>query len=736
MGVNPGDARSIRVYQVLSGKFLEEQDKESAVISQTLADMLGVEVGDEFQIPSVNGLVSLRVSGILPPDLGTGNEKVLVTLGEAQQLTDLPGKINAIELNLDSTDPVRHDEILTGLKAALGRDYKVGSLLSGPEIFSTVRMAEQMINLFGVLALFTGAFIIFNTFRTIIVERRRDIGMLRALGATRRMITGMILLEGLLQGAAGTAAGLLLGYLLGAGVLRLASPLMGQFINLKIGAPIISPSILTASILLGLSVTVLSGILPAFNANRITPLEALRPSLAEVEFNRQGGTGLVIGLVFISLSLLALFSRGSGYIGIGCFLFLLGLMFAAQGLVNPIVRMSGWVLARLIRQNGVDRLAQGNLVRQSSRTAITASASMFGLAVIVAAGSLVASIILPIQDILIKGLGSDYLLLPPSITLWNSDLGASPELAQRLHEIDGVSEISTLRYASTVVNGQIVTLMGIDPSAFPEVSGLRFQQNTYLTESAAYQALAAQRTLIVNGLFLAQTGTQVGEAVTLATPEGSQEYRIVAAGADLFNAKVPAAYLSQIHLEQDFSRTEDVLLQIKLNTGTDRELTETAIRSVARDYPQFKVIDGKTYIASLMSMMNAGFAGMYLMLALLALPSLIAMLNTLAIGVIERTREIGMLRAVGCTRKQIRQMILSEALILAALGTVLGISAGIYLGYLFISALGNIFPLGYAFPVAGVIAAIAFSLVFGALAAVIPSRQAARLPIVEALRYE
>jgi putative ABC transport system permease protein len=134
--------------------------------------------------------------------------------------------------------------------------------------------------------------------------------------------------------------------------------------------------------------------------------------------------------------------------------------------------------------------------------------------------------------------------------------------------------------------------------------------------------------------------------------------------------------------------------------------------------------------------MDAGFSGMYFIMALLALPSLIAMLNTLAIGVIERTREIGMLRAVGATRKQIRTMVVAEALLLASIGTTFGVACGLYLGYVFVSALKPIFPLGYAFPLTGIVAAIVIGLFFGALAAIIPARQAARMNVVEALRYE
>jgi putative ABC transport system permease protein len=148
------------------------------------------------------------------------------------------------------------------------------------------------------------------------------------------------------------------------------------------------------------------------------------------------------------------------------------------------------------------------------------------------------------------------------------------------------------------------------------------------------------------------------------------------------------------------------------------------------------VVSGVEYVGSLEAQASAAFSAVYILFAILAFPSLIAMLNTLTIGVLERTREIGMIRAVGGTRAQVRNMVVVEALLLAAIGTAFGILGGLYLGYVFVTGIKVIFPLGYYFPAAGILAAIAFGLLFGVLAAIIPARQAARMDVVAALRYE
>ncbi len=735
-GVDPVAVRSIRSFPLLSGRFLQAGDTASAVISQSLADELSVKVGDSFPIPTTIGVVHLSVVGILPPRTVPGNEEVFVTLKEAQEIANQPGKINAIDVNLNTNDETRRYEIIAAMEAVLGKDYTVDSLISGSEMYATLQMAQVLISLFGILALFMGAFIIFNTFRTLIVERRRDIGMLRALGAERKTIIGLILSEGLLQGFIGTVIGLALGYLMAAGVLRLAGPVMTQYINLKIGGPVVTLANLGISILLGTGVTIFAGLIPALNASRVTPLDALRPSLAELEFKRQTGRGFFAGAALIVASLLALFSQQVVLVGPAGILFLVGLVLVAPGLVRPFANLFGWIISRIYTRAGVGELAKGNLSRQPSRVAITASASMLGLAVIVALSGLVSSLTLTLSDVLKKNLGSDYLFIPPTVALWSNDLGSSADFASRLRAIDGVDQVSTLRFASTTVDGNMVSLMGIDPQAFQKVSGLRFLENSYPSESGAYQALSSGRTMIANGVFMTALGVKIGDQVELATSKGKQSYRIVAVATDLLNAKVTAVFISQAAMLADFDKSEDVFIQLNLKPGANVSAADQAIRAAAANYPQFNIVDGRAYYNLTMAQMDVAFVGLYLMLAILALPSLIAMLNTLAIGVIERTREIGMIRAVGSSQAQIRNMVLAEALILAAIGTSFGLLAGLYLGRVFVIALAPIFPLGYAFPASGILVAIAVGLLFGALAAVIPARQAARLEIVQALHYE
>ncbi len=733
IGILPEEARSIRAYPVLEGRYLNDADTAATVISQTLADAFSVEVGDSISLPSVSGLAELSVVGILPASIGPENESVLVNLPQAQKMTGEPGKVNIIRLNVEAfADEARRAEIQGKIEAALGRNYRVGTLVAGEEMFGMMKQAQIALSLFGALALFMGGFIIFNTFRTVVTERRRDIGMLRALGANRRTIIGAILTEGFLQGLAGSVLGLLAGYLMAYGVLKVAQGPLSTFVNVKLGVPVVQPGLVMACILLGVGVTMLAGLVPAWNASRVTPLDALRPTVAEVEFKRQTGRGFWAGIVTIVITVLAILSGQSTLILPGGILFLVGLVLAAPGLVRPFASLFGSVVAIATVRQGIGGLAQSNLTRQPSRVAVTASTSLLALAVIVAAGGLVASLRGTIIDLVEDSLGSDYVFLPPSVGFWGSNVGAAPELAESLRAVPGVETVSTLRYAASQASGQVVSVLGIQPDAFQQVSGLTFVEGN----KSAYAQVDSERALITNSVFMIGTGHKVGDTVEFSTPDGQVQYRIAAVASDLLNAKINTVYISQVNLQADFGSTEDVFLQVDLEEGADREAVGKQIKALGVNYPQFKVISGADYFGTIQAQFEVAFSAIYILFALLAFPSLIAMLNTLMINVIERTREIGMIRAVGGTRKQIRNMVVAEALLLAAIGVTFGILGGMYLGYVLVTAIEAIFPMGYSFPVGGIVAAVVIGLLFGVLAAVIPARQAARLEIVQALRYE
>ncbi len=743
-GLDPTAAPTVHDYPLKEGRFLKSGDGTVAVISSNLADTLGLKLGDTLRIPTTEGVAKLAIVGIRPSRITLGNEEVLVTLTEAQKLLNSDGLINVIEANLATKDPTARQVIVDQIQSQLSRNYTLNALTSDSTLMGALQVAVVAFNLLGYLTLFMGGFIIFNTFRTIVAERRHDIGMLRAIGASRGTIVGLILSEGLVQGIVGTAVGLIIGYVLGAGLIALMNPVMEQFLNTRIGSPVVESGLVMVSVALGVGVTLFAGLLPAWSASRVTPIEVLRPSLGETA-QRISRISSILGAVMILVALLSLLSGNFSLVAVGGLLFLVGLVLVAPALVKPFANAFSLLVALLFAREGTGELAQGNITRQPSRSAITASATMIGLAIIVGAGGLMYSVTGSIVGMFQKSMNSDYLLVPPSVAIWKGDVGASQTLSNKIRSVPGVGTVSTMRYAQSDIpisgargTSEVqVSVLGIDPAAFTEVSGMDFQKGD---PQQAYAALAGgERTIILNGILAAQAGgLNVGDTVTLSTPSGQQDYRVVAIAGDVMNMKVNTAYISQANMRADFNKTEDIFYQINLAQGANQATVDQRLKTIVADYPQFRLVQTSQYLAEFAQQYDAIFAGMYVLLGVLSLPSLIAILNTLAIGVIERTREIGMLRAIGAERRQVRRMVIAEALLLAAIGTAFGLIAGLYLGYVFVQGLSasGIYKMQYTFPLAALVAATAAGLIFGVLASLFPARQAARMGIIQALRYE
>jgi putative ABC transport system permease protein len=333
-----------------------------------------------------------------------------------------------------------------------------------------------------------------------------------------------------------------------------------------------------------------------------------------------------------------------------------------------------------------------------------------------------------------KSMRANYLLLPENLVLGKGNVGAGPELAQRLRHTPGIAAITTLRHSDTQFNDTPLKIIGLDPRTYPEVSGLTFSAGE---PAQVYAQLARGRYAIANGIFAAQNELKVGQEVVLQTAEGPQTYQLLGVGTDYLNATMATVYISHDNMTRDFHQTNDILLMANRTPEADPGDVEHALLELVQAYPAFSLISYDRWRATQLEAFWLGIYSTYVVIAILAIPSLIALVNTLGINVLERIREIGMLRAIGSTRSQIQRLIIAESLLLAAMGITTGILAGLWLGYITIGAMNMTgFIYEYYFPYAGVLLTIAVGLILGVLAALFPARHAARLNIVEALHYE
>jgi putative ABC transport system permease protein len=607
----------------------------------------------------------------------------------------------------------------------------VGGLTSESSLLAALQVSSFAFNMFGLFALATAGFIITNSFRTVVAERRRDIGMLRAVGTSRRTVMRLFLTESLLQGVIGTALGMLAGWGMAAAFFAALGPIFTKVVHLTIGGPEFAPSTWATSIVLGVGVTVVAAVLPARAAGRVTPMEAMRPQLGEV-YARKVGLQAWIGGGLMVASLFGLVSGSSSLVGLGAVVFLIGIAMLAPAVVNPIAEFASRPLETFFAREGA--IARSNLQRNPGRSAVTVTAVMLGLASIVAMITVVTSIFAGFTSYLTKSMSADYLVMPQSIILGQGNLGAGPQLADRVRATPGIAATSSLRLSMAKLDNVQVQVIGIDPASYLKVAN--FDWNAGSSDAAVTQ-LGTGRWVIANGIYASQNGLVVGQQLTLDTPNGPRIYHVAGIGNDYLNAKLSTLYTSQANLSRDFNNTADLLVMANRTPGADPAATQARLAKIVADYPAFRLYESQTWLDEQLKTFNSTIVIFDVLVAALALPSLLALVNTLAISVLARTREIGMLRAVGATRRQIKRMVLAESLLLSVIGTVFGAIAGLWLGYALVAAMAAVgWQMPYAFPWAGLAATVIVGIVFGVLAALGPARSASKLDVVAALHQE
>jgi putative ABC transport system permease protein len=726
VGLDLANATKIRPYATAEGRFLQPGDTRSVVVAPRVAQAFNTKVGGTLNLPTPQGLQGFTLVGILAV---APTDQILMPLETAQALFAAPGRINTIDITVSAGTTV--DAVKADLERRLGAGFRVGTGAGEVGFLSSIQIGVVAVNIFAVLTLFMAGFLIFNTFRAVVVERRHDLGLLRAVGATRRTVVGLILMESVLQGVVGTIIGLALGYLLAFGLTSAMSGMLQEYLRVRMTELVITPGVLALAIGLGIGVTMLAGLAPAYGASRVPVLEALRPAPPAREQRRITWSSIA-GAVVLVLGVVALIIGTTAAVSLGLVLVLVGLIWIAPALIRPFARVLDPLTRTVFSREGT--LAEGNLQRQPGRAAVTASAVMIALAIIVALSSMVTSFNTIIHDYVNRSLGADVLLVPPAIALWSSDVGAGEALEQKLAAVPGVAVASGLRFANAQANGVAVQVLGIDPTTYPKVAGLGFDEG----DTSAYGALAQGRAAIASPIYAKAHNLHAGDTVQVSTPDGVKPYRLVAIGTDYLSFKVATLFISQTNMAADFHRTENVFFMANLKPGADQAAARRDLAALLEQYPQFTLAWGADFRATQFETVNQAFLGMTIVLLILTIPSLLGLVNTLAINVMERTREIGVLRAIGATQGQVRRMVLAEALLLSAAGAALGIAAGIAMGYALTALVAATMSstVTFGFPWLGVLAAIVVALALGMIASVVPARQAARLQIVRALQYE
>jgi putative ABC transport system permease protein len=706
-----------------------------ASLDKSAAEEAGIGIGDTIRIASVARAKSFRLVGLTR--LGNasfgGASIAQLTLPVAQRVTGKVGEFDQISIagdeGISEEDLKQRVEKVTP-PSVLVETAQQNSERNSNEIRDELGFLRIALLVFAFVALLVGAFLIFNTFSITVAQRITEFGMLRTLGASRTQILTSVVVEALAIGILGALLGL-------AGGFAIAKGLNALFVAIGIDLPttslVIETRTIVVSLAIGIVVTLVSSMVPALRSTRVPPIAALqalempRSRRREVAYAALAALLGIAGLAMVVIALFGGASGGSaaGLIGAGAVAVILGVSLFSPTLVRPLAAIAGKPLEVARKLTG--RLARENTQRNPARTAVTAAALMIGLAVVtfvtVFAAGIKSSIASAVDD-----------SFQGQLVIQNTDgfSPISPGAAAAARQVPGVELVATMRSAQAKVVG------GSDK---PRVSSLPPEADEVLAIDWTEGGPATLRELDSNEVILDKSfadgnDVEVGDSIRFLTQTGKRpKLKVIGEfddRAELFGSAIvtPALMASQ------FDQTDDSIDFVKLAPGANAEKVQAAlIKTMDREFPIAEVRNQQELKENQEEQVNQLLGLIYALLALAIIVSLFGIANTLALSIHERTRELGMLRAIGMSRRQVRTMIRYEAVITALIGALLGMVIGIVFAALIAQPLKDEgFVLSY--PIPTLIALLAFAAVAGVIAAIAPARRASRLNVLEALQYE
>ena len=699
-------------------------------IDAKTAEDTGYKVGDRVKVLFQGPARTFTVSGIIgfgqADNLG-GARLVGFDLPTAQELLNRNGKFD--EIDAAAAEGVTPEQLRDRVRAALDPKYEVltGSELAedtAAQINDTIgRFLSTALLAFAFVALLVGGFLIFNTFTIIVAQRTRELALLRCLGASRRQVLTSVLVEAVIVAVVASLVGLGLGVLIASGLKALLSTFLGG--DIPTTGVQFQPRTVVVSLLVGLVVTVLAAVIPALKATRVPPVAALQPetAFAPTGFRkRRIVLGALVTVVGIGLLLAGLFRpEGNRLVNVasGAVVVFFGVAILSPLIARPLARLIGWPFARAFRLPGA--LARQNAMRNPRRTASTAAALMIGLALVAFVSIFAASIKASTTKTLEDTVSADYILFNDQFQPF------SPEAAQRLAEQPQLAAVAGMRIGPWKLNGAGKSLSGIDPAAYSQV--VRTETTAGSLGDLASGGLAVKDTVAK------ANGWTVGENVAMEFPRtGVQQIPVKAIFKD--NQLNGDFLLALSDYERNYSDQADSQILVKAAPGVAPADSRAAVDKVMADFPNVTVRDQAQFRDEQARQIDQIINLFYSLLGLAILIALFGIVNTLGLSIFERIRELGLLRAVGATRPQLRSMIRWEAVIIAVLGAVLGLAVGVFFGWTIVRALASQGITEFSLPGGQLLLFVVAAGLAGILAAVLPGRRAAKVDVLRAIATE
>ncbi|MER6633374.1 FtsX-like permease family protein [Streptomyces sp. NPDC000987] len=730
---NGNDARTMKITSGAAPK-----GSDQVMVDADTADKHHLRLGDELGVISAVGTHTAKISGIATFEVTNPGAAIFYLDTRTAQRTLVGEPDVYTNVNVTAAAGVSDAQLKKNVVSALGAGYRVQTAketadANQKDVEGFLGVMKYAMLGFAGIAFVVGIFLIINTFSMLVAQRTREIGLMRAIGSSRGQVNRSVLAEALLLGVFGSVLGVGAGVGIAVGLMKL----MGQMgMHLSTGDLTIAWTTPVAGVVLGVVVTVLAAYLPARRAGKISPMAALRDAGAPADA-RAGRVRAVIGAVLTGAGGCALYlaaaadkaKGGSLWLGLGVLLSLIGFVVVGPLLAGGLVRVLGAVVLRVF--GPVGRMAERNALRNPRRTGATGAALMIGLALVACLSVVGSSMVASATDQLDKTVGTDFIV--------QSDSGQliTPEAVQAVKSAPGLERVTEYRMTEadyTTPDGKTLRdtdITAADPSYATDLRTKTVAGNlkdAYLPDSMSVHEKFAE----AHGIHLgSKIGVKFkdGGTARLTVRAITSSDVVIDAGAKYISTATLAKYVPADRMPLDqmvFASAED----------GRQDAAYKSLKTALHDYPQYTVRDQTDYKQALKDQIGQLLNMIYGLLALAIIVAVLGVVNTLALSVVERTREIGLMRAIGLSRRQLRRMIRMESVVIALFGALLGLGLGMGWGATAqkLLALEGLKVLDIPWPT--IIAVFVGSAFVGLFAALVPAFRAGRMNVLNAIATE
>jgi putative ABC transport system permease protein len=697
---------------------------DEVALDASSAAKAGYAVGDEATVVFEDSRGSFTVVGLVgfgETDSLAGATMAAFETATAQKLLGKEGRVDQVAVVAAEgvTPEDLRDDIAAvlpdGVEAMTGRelaDQNSDAVREGLGVFTNILLV------FAGVSLLVGSFVIWNTFNVLVAQRRREVALLRAVGATRRQVLGGIVIEALVIGLVSAGVGLLAGVGLAVGIRELLAAIG---IEVPTTSAAVEPRTIVAAVMVGVVVTVVAAVAPAWGATRVAPVEALReatPVSGSIGRVRRTVGVLLLGGGLAGLLACAVVGNQPLLTGLATLVAFAGLVTAGPVLAVGIAR-----LADRGRRGGGWRMAARNIARAPRRSAATALALTIGLTVVCAVAVTAASTKASVADMVADGNRSDIILKPAS-----QGAGMSPAAADLVRDRDEVDAVVQMRYSGAKVDGNASFVAGMQTEDLGEVVDLGVASGSMDDFGKGSMLLGVKQAEAL--------GLDAGDDIVVTFPE-TGEVTLTVAGTFERDAIVGSAYVVSLDdFEENVTSRLDEAVMVTAAEGVSADDAKSAVSDVLADYPNVVVNDPSELTKSAQAQVDQMLGIVTALLLLAVVVAILGIVNTLVLSVVERTRELGLMRAVGATRTQVRTVVRRESVLMSVLGALTGIGLGTASGVALSRALADQGVSSVEVPMATLVGYLVVAAVVGVLAAVGPARRASRVDVLRAITVE